>query len=151
MLIIVHILPLFIPKTATCDPEILYPLTFCGIITKLCMGIISLPSLITGYVAAYSVVDNIVNLSDHLPVLCDIRVAKFRCSNATCGGNKSKHVNCVRRWDKTDLGLFCGKSGEYLQCIDVPYDLLYYKCDIVNCSHESHINDCYELHTYLVT
>ena len=55
------------------------------------------------------------------------------------------HINQTQhKWDKTDLGLFYGKSGEYLHCIDVPYDLLYDKCDIVNCSHESRINDYYE-------
>ena len=65
-------------------------------------------------------------------------------SNAKCIGNKSKHVNCVRRWDKTDLGLFYSKSGEYLQNIVVPYELLLDKCDTGNCAHWFRINDYYE-------
>jgi len=80
---------------------------------------IFLSSSLIDDVLAYSVVDNIANLSDHLPVLCDIRVAEHTDSNAKCIGNKSKHVNCVRRWNKTDLGLFYSKSAECLHIFAV--------------------------------
>ena len=95
-------------------------------------------------VLAYSVVDNIPNLSDHLPVTCDINILKHQRGDIRYKSNTKKHVKYVRRWDKADLDLFYSKSGEYLQHVIIPHELLYEKCDLFKCVHWSYINEYYE-------
>jgi len=95
-------------------------------------------------VCEYYVCDDIINLSDHLVVMCCISV-----NNDTCKTNVNYSKKCGKgkvtwRWDTADLHLYYNRTGELLNKIHVPYDLLHCKCDVLKCVHWSCINNYYK-------
>ena len=49
----------------------------------------------------------------------------------------------VLRWDKGDLGVYYSLTGQLLQNLFVPYNLLQCKCEGDACSHKADINHFY--------
>jgi len=54
-------------------------------------------------------------------------------------GNQENRVK-VLRWDRGDLSMYYSTTGQMLQGMYVPYDLLTTKCDGHICSHLTDIN-----------
>ena len=79
-------------------------------------------------ISEYIACESIVNLSDHLPVACNLAVPVQMIDTKSIHDTKSTHEqkgrrnNGSRRWDKGDLALYYNVSYEHLSKIHVRYD-----------------------------
>ena len=94
----------------------------------------------------YSVVESGVNLSDHIPIRCVIAFMepnnKYVQRDGSQTANKTvKHKRL--RWDKGNIQHYYQKTGEMLQGLNIPYDLLAGQCTGLNCNHQARINNFY--------
>ena len=87
------------------------------------------------------IIDSSENLSDHLPITCHITLPISKISPLV---NKPviKRV-CKERWDQADLMSYYFNSGNLLQSINVPLDLLMCSVDCNNDVHKRSIDDYY--------
>ena len=81
------------------------------------------------HVISYSVVESGNNFSDHLPVACTIALPFYNIQNKSTRSNTNSYgvklKNGVSRWDKADIVGYYYMTGQLLQQIDIPYDLLH--------------------------
>jgi len=78
-------------------------------------------------VSEYTVCEGFANLSDHLPVLCNLTVSVC-ISESNCP--RVRRNQGSRRWDKGDLLSYYRVSYERLSKIYIPFSLLHDKCTI---------------------
>lgn len=88
----------------------------------------------------YFAFDNIVNLSDHLPIGCDLLLD---CRLKYILPSREKQCRYKRRWDKADLAKYYSNTYELLSMVTVPHVLLQQKCDVFQCAHWKDINEYY--------
>ena len=91
----------------------------------------------------YTACESIVNLSDHLPVACNLAVPVQMIDTKSIHEQEGRRNNGSRRWDKGDLALYYNVSYEHLSKIHVPFSLLNNSCDVFSCVHWACINDYY--------
>jgi len=96
---------------------------------------------LTTYVKQYFVIDDIVYLSDHYPLGCEIVLSNLSPSNHS-GCNKNQR-GLRWRWDKADLDRYYNITSELLQRIYIPKHLLLDTCGMSNCTHWQYINNYY--------
>jgi len=94
----------------------------------------------------YGVVESGINLSDHVPIQCVI--AFLESSHKYIRMNGSQTVNkAVKhrrlRWDKSNISHYYQQTGEMLQTLNIPYDLLAGQSTGLNCSHQAPISNFY--------
>ena len=101
---------------------------------------------LTDKVKCYSAINEYVNFSDHLPVVCDIvRSTFYDMKLSKCCKPRNKHNNSLSwRWDKADLSLYYFKTLQLSQSITVPTDLLRCEYGLFKCTHWSQINQYYD-------
>jgi len=77
---------------------------------------------LTNKVKCYSIINEHVNFSDHLPVACDIvRCTFYDIKPSKCCKPRNKHDDSLSwRWDKADLNLYYFKTLQLSQSITVP-------------------------------
>ena len=96
-------------------------------------------------VIEYDTIDSGLNLSDHVPISCTLALPL--CADLRVGShsrvNQQNRVK-VLRWDRGDLSMYYSITGQMLQGMYVPYDLLTTKCDGHICSHLTDINCFYK-------
>ena len=68
----------------------------------------------------YEIIDSGINLSDHLPVSCTISISPLE----VCKDLHHKKKIYRDRWDKADLALYYNLTGQFLQTIYTPYEIL---------------------------
>ena len=100
-------------------------------------------------VKSYGVIDEFINLSDHIPVVCE-----FGCGTGSDfdGLKHKRHTKELTnedkikswRWDKADLNKYYCRTFELAQGVNIPMDLLECDCDVFKCTHWSRINDYYD-------
>ena len=97
-----------------------------------------------GNIINYRAVDSGLNLSDHVPVSCTMALPIYTClvDGSQHGHDRGNTMSNVLRWDKGDLTLYYQITGQMLQGLHIPYDLLLAKCD-GPCSHQGDINCFY--------
>ena len=98
-------------------------------------------------VIEYTTCDSGCNFSDHLPVSCVIAVPSVNRTSATVNKNDSKASQkrqMVKRWDKANIGQYYYLTGQALQNIQIPYDLILESCNHKSCEHQDTVNRYYE-------
>ena len=90
-----------------------------------------------------SIIDSGVNLSDHLPISCELKITTKSCDIVNDYPSYAKSVY-KERWDKANLLMYYHKSGVFLQSLNVPTALLHCidGCKCVN--HKTDINTFYD-------
>ena len=102
-------------------------------------------SELAGNLISYNVVESGVNLSDHIPISCTMAlpVCPVAASDSEhCRGKRNTSHN-ILRWDKGDISMYYHLTGQLLQQLHVPFDLLLGKCDDQVCTHQEDINCLY--------
>jgi len=74
-------------------------------------------------VVNYYADDSGINMSDHLPVVCTIKMKYGEC-HTTCNSQRTCRSS-FRRWDKADLKMYYNRTFELLQNVHVPSQLAY--------------------------
>ena len=95
----------------------------------------------------YKTIDSGLNLSDHVPLSCTLALplgAELRGGSGSYNNQVNRKINNVLRWDRGDLALYYSLTGQLLQGLHVPYELLLTKCDGSACSHQDDINGFYK-------
>ena len=94
----------------------------------------------------YSTIESSSNLSDHAPISCVIAMVepshnsrKTKLSATTIKTLRQSRL----RWDKGDVALYYQKTGERLQNLNIPWELLRGQCADSNCNHQTAINEYY--------
>jgi len=68
----------------------------------------------------YEIIDSGINLSDHLPVSCTLSIIPIVVNNDL---NQNKKIY-RDRWDKADLASYYSLTGQFLQTIYTPFEIL---------------------------
>jgi len=69
----------------------------------------------------YSIIESGINLSDHVPIRCVLALP----GTSSCPVQRPKlRRHCTLRWDKEDVNLYYHITGESLQRLEIPYELL---------------------------
>ena len=91
-------------------------------------------------------------MSDHLPVTCTAALPKLAADQSPAdflNNQKCRHYSL--RWDKGDLSSYYKSTGELLQSVRVPYDLLSTECNDVTCCHGDAISAYYNCITTVLS
>ena len=84
----------------------------------------------------YDADDSGIIMSDHLPVVCTIKLKYGEC-HTTCNSQR-RYRSSFGRWDKADLNMYCNRTFELLQNVHVVD-----KCNSFRCTHWASITDYY--------
>ena len=90
-----------------------------------------------GSILDYNVFDDAPNYSDRLPVVCSVRYDVFQGTyTVQRKGEEGGQVNNsgYYRCDKANLEDYYAMTGDLLQRIHIPYDLLCTDCNAFNCT-----------------
>jgi len=87
----------------------------------------------------YSTIESGYNLSDHAPISCVIAMVEpSRNSRKTKLSTTARPIKTLRqsrlRWDKGDVAMYYQKTGERLQNLNIPCELLRGQCADSNCN-----------------
>jgi len=95
----------------------------------------------------YCISESGVNFSDHVPIGCLVAVQGSVCTITTYKSDSKRldrNTKCnVLRWDKGYLAAYYSLTGQLLQNLSVPYNLLQCKCEGDACTHKADINHFY--------
>jgi len=97
-------------------------------------------------VIEYTTCDSGCNFSDHVPVSCVIAMPLINRIPATANNSAkaSQRRPMVKRWDKADIGHYYCLTGQALQNIQIPYELILGSCNHKSCEHRDTVNRYYE-------
>ena len=90
------------------------------------------------------IIDSGVNLSDHLPICCELAVMPKSYDIINDHPSEEPKRVYKERWDKADLLMYYHKSGVFLQSIVVPTALLHCQAGCQCLDHKNAINAFYE-------
>jgi len=91
-----------------------------------------------------NIIDSGGNLSDHLPISCELKVILKPSDSFNDDFSGEPKRVYKERWDKADLLLYYHKSGVFLQSIIVPTALLHCQAGCQCTDHKTAINTFYE-------
>ena len=94
-------------------------------------------------VLSFKCIESGINLSDHVPINCVMTFSEAVSERVTCtvSNKPCKPLNRLR-WDKGNTDLYYYRTGEMLQDLSVPYELLG-QCKGSDCCHQVGINNFY--------